>query len=396
MIDNSELLEHWTELFIGYLNGTLSESEAAEFEELTRDPHFAALRERLTTSGYIADRMAGYDAFDAHGAFGRFRTAAGLGKPAGTLRRWAVAATGIAAAVVIAAGIAFLTHPQPDERERTLQLADAIYPAPDKVTLTLADGRKLQLDEQAEKQIEGVGRISYGTEGVKYEAAPEVAEQAGEVPLYNELSVPEGSKCLITLEDGSRVWLNARSTLRYPVKFTAGERRVELSGEGLFDVTHNPERPFIVEADKATMTVRGTKFNVRDFNDEGMASTTLLEGCVEVGNRSGTVTLAPGMQSRTRGAAEALDVREVDPTAYTAWTEDKIAFYNADLEEVLADIRRWYRVEMQVNVDPAQYALTGKIPRDFSLAQVIDLLEAITDLELVMPDEKTLIVNKKQ
>lgn len=367
MIDNSELLEHWTELFIGYLNGTLSESEAAEFEELTRDPHFAALRERLTTSGYIADRMAEYDAFDAHGAFGRFRTAAGLGKPAGTLRRWAVAATGIAAAVVIAAGIAFLTHPQPDERERTLQLADAIYPAPDKVTLTLADGRKLQLDKQAEKQIEGVGRISYGTEGVKYEAVPEVAEQAGEVPLYNELSVPEGSKCLITLEDGTRVWLNARSTLRYPVKFTAGERRVELSGEGLFDVTHNPERPFIVEAGKATMTVRGTKFNVRDFNDEGMASTTLLEGCVEV-----------------------------DPTAYTAWTEDKIAFYNADLEEVLADIRRWYRVEMQVNVDPAQYALTGKIPRDFSLAQVIDLLEAITDLELVMPDEKTLIVNKKQ
>lgn len=396
MIDNSELLEHRTELFIGYLNGTLSESEAAEFEELTRDPHFEALREQLTTSGYIAGRMAEYDGFDARRAFGRFRTAAGLGKPAGTLHRWAVAATGIAAAVVVAAGIAFLTRPAPSERERTLQLADAIYPAPDKVTLTLADGRRLQLDGQAERQIDGVGRVSYGTDGVKYEAAPEIAEKAGEAPLYNELSVPDGSKCLVTLEDGTRVWLNARSTLRYPVKFAAGERRVELSGEGLFDVTHDPEHPFVVEAGKATMTVRGTKFNVRDFDDEGMASTTLLEGCVEVGNRSGKVTLEPGMQSRTRGAAEALDVREVDPAAYTAWTEDKIAFYNADLEEVLADIRRWYRVEIRVNVDPAQYALTGKIPRDFSLAQVIDLLEAITDLELVMPDEKTLIVNKKQ
>lgn len=396
MIDNSELLEHWTELFIVYLNGTLSESEAAEFEELTRDPHFEALREQLMTSGYIAGRMAEYDGFDARRAFGRFRTAAGLGKPAGTLRRWAVAATGIAAAVVVAAGIAFLTRPAPSERERTLQLADAIYPAPDKVTLTLADGRRLQLDGQAERQIDGVGRVSYGTDGVKYEAAPEIAEKAGEAPLYNELSVPDGSKCLVTLEDGTRVWLNARSTLRYPVKFAAGERRVELSGEGLFDVTHDPEHPFVVEAGKATMTVRGTKFNVRDFDDEGMASTTLLEGCVEVGNRSGKVTLEPGMQSRTRGAAEALDVREVDPAAYTAWTEDKIAFYNADLEEVLADIRRWYRVEIRVNVDPAQYALTGKIPRDFSLAQVIDLLEAITDLELVMPDEKTLIVNKKQ
>ena len=298
--------------------------------------------------------------------------------------------------MVVAAGIAFLTRPAPSERERTLQLADAIYPAPDKVTLTLADGRRLQLDGQAERQIDGVGRVSYGTDGVKYEAAPEIAERAGEAPLYNELSVPDGSKCLVTLEDGTRVWLNARSTLRYPVKFAAGERRVELSGEGLFDVTHDPEHPFVVEAGKATMTVRGTKFNVRDFDDEGMASTTLLEGCVEVGNRSGKVTLEPGMQSRTRGAAETLDVREVDPAAYTAWTEDKIAFYNADLEEVLADIRRWYRVEIRVNVDPAQYALTGKIPRDFSLAQVIDLLEAITDLELVMPDEKTLIVNKKQ
>lgn len=291
MIDNSELLEHWTELFIGYLNGTLSESEAAEFEELTRDPHFEALREQLTTSGYIAGRMAEYDGFDVRRAFGRFRTAAGLGKPAGTLRRWAVAATGIAAAVVVAAGIAFLTRPAPSERERTLQLADAIYPAPDKVTLTLADGRRLQLDGQAERQIDGVGRVSYGTDGVKYEAAPEIAEKAGEAPLYNELSVPDGSKCLVTLEDGTRVWLNARSTLRYPVKFAAGERRVELSGEGLFDVTHDPEHPFVVEAGKATMTVRGTKFNVRDFDDEGMASTTLLEGCVEVGNRSGKVTL---------------------------------------------------------------------------------------------------------
>ena len=217
MIDNSELLEHWTELFIGYLNGTLSESEAAEFEELTRDPHFEALREQLTTSGYIAGRMAEYDGFDVRRAFGRFRTAAGLGKPAGTLRRWAVAATGIAAAVVVAAGIAFLTRPAPSERERTLQLADAIYPAPDKVTLTLADGRRLQLDGQAERQIDGVGRVSYGTDGVKYEAAPEIAEKAGEAPLYNELSVPDGSKSLVTLEDGTRVWLNARSTLRYPV-----------------------------------------------------------------------------------------------------------------------------------------------------------------------------------
>lgn len=270
--------------------------------------------------------------------------------------------------MVVAAGIAFLTRPAPSERERTLQLADAIYPAPDKVTLTLADGTPAATRRagRATDRRRGPRQLRHRRREIR--SGAEIAERAGEAPLYNELSVPDGSKCLVTLEDGTRVWLNARSTLRYPVKFAAGERRVELSGEGLFDVTHDPEHPFVVEAGKATMTVRGTKFNVRDFDDEGMASTTLLEGCVEVGNRSGKVTLEPGMQSRTRGAAETLDVREVDPAAYTAWTEDKIAFYNADLEEVLADIRRWYRVEIRVNVDPAQYALTGKIPRDFSLA----------------------------
>lgn len=392
-MNNSELLEHWIGLFIKHLSGTLDESEAAEFDELTRDPHFEALREQLQDSGYLARRMAEYDRYNGREAFGRFRTAAGIQKPGGSLRRWSIAATGVAAAVALAAGVLLATRTSvPDQRTRTLQLADAIYPAPDKVTLTLADGRKMVLDEQVEQQIEGVGRISYGAEGVKYEAAPEVAEEA---PQYNELSVPEGSKCLVTLEDGTRVWLNARSTLRYPVKFTGGERHVELNGEGLFDVTHNPERPFIVKAGKTTMTVRGTKFNVRDFAGESLASTTLLEGCVEVGNQSGTVTLEPGMQSQTRGAADPLTVREVDAGTYAAWTQDKLAFYSADLEEVLTDIRSWYRVETQVNVNPAEYTLTGKIPRDYSLAKVIELLETITDLELVMPDENTLIVNKR-
>ncbi len=392
-MNNSELLEHWIGLFIKHLSGTLDESEAAEFDELTRDPHFEALREQLQDSGYLARRMAEYDRYNGREAFGRFRTAAGIQKPAGSLRRWGIAATGVAAAVALAAGVLLATRTSvPDQRTRTLQLADAIYPAPDKVTLTLADGRKMVLDEQVEQQIEGVGRISYGAEGVKYEAAPEVAEEA---PQYNELSVPEGSKCLVTLEDGTRVWLNARSTLRYPVKFTGGERHVELNGEGLFDVTHNPERPFVVKAGKTTMTVRGTKFNVRDFAGESLASTTLLEGCVEVGNQSGTVTLEPGMQSQTRGAADPLTVREVDAGTYAAWTQDKLAFYSADLEEVLTDIRSWYRVETQVNVNPAEYTLTGKIPRDYSLAKVIELLETITDLELVMPDENTLILNKR-
>lgn len=399
MSNQSQWPERWIELFYGHLNGSLGEEDAAEFEALMRDPRFESLRERLEESDYPALRMAEYDRYDARAAFRRFRREAGICRPDRTVRRRAIALTGVAAAVALTVGAFFaLRSAAPTDRERTMRLAEAIYPAPDKVTLTLADGRTLSLDDRMETQIEGVGRLSYGTEGVRIEATGPAAEAdpSTEGAACNELSVPEGGKCLVTLDDGTRVWLNARSTLRYPVRFARGERRVELRGEALFDVTHNPERPFVVEAGKATLRVRGTKFNVRDFDEEAVASTTLLEGCVEVGNLSGTVTLRPGMQARTQGAAEPLSVREVDAQTYAAWTEDKIAFYSADLEEVLSDIRRLYRVETVVSVDPNLYTLTGKIPRDYSLAQVIDLIEAITDLELTMPDEKTLLVNKRQ
>ena len=394
MTNHPEQIEHWTELFIGHLNGTLNEEQSAEFEALTRNPHFKALQERLETDGYLDRRLQDYEQYDSRKAFERFRASAGIStRRTMPLRRWAWTAAGVAAAIVLMAGVTLLNRPASANRERTFRLAETRFPAPDRVTLTLADGRSFDLEESGEEMIDGVGRISYGTEGIRYETAPETAP---EVAACNELSVPEGSKCRITLDDGTSVWLNSGSSLRYPVRFPGGERRVELSGEALFDVSHQPERPFVVEAGKSTMTVRGTKFNVRDFDGENLAHTTLIEGCVEVQNLTGTVTLQPGMQARTRGQSEPLTLREVDTNIYTAWTEDKIAFYNAGLEEVLAEISRCYRVQTRIFVDPEAYALTGKIPRDFSLAEVIELLESITDLEFEMPDENTLTVNKKQ
>ena len=393
MIENSEQIKHWADLFMGHFSRTLNEEERAEFEALMSDPRFRALRERLETEGYVARRMGEYEAYDDRRAFERFRAAAGImPRRKNPLRRWGYAVAGLAASIAVVAGVFLFQHRSDEERERTFRLAETRYAAPDQVTLTLADGRCISLEESDEEQIEGVGRISYDNEGIKYETAPETAP---EVASYNELSIPEWCKCRITLDDGTEVWLNSGSTLRYPVKFSGEDRRVQLNGEALFDVTHNPSRPFIVEAGKSTMTVRGTKFNVRDFAEESLAHTTLIEGCVEVANLAGRVTLQHGMQSQTRSQSDPLSVREVDTNIYTAWTEDKIAFYNAGLEEVLAEISRCYRVQTRVFVDPGAYALTGKIPRDFSLAEVIELLESITDLEFGMPDENTLTVNKK-
>lgn len=393
MTNHPEQIEHWTELFIGHLNGTLNEEQSAEFEALTRNPHFKALQERLETDGYLDRRLQDYEQYDSRKAFERFRASAGIStRRTMPLRRWAWTAAGVAAAIVLVAGVTLLNRPASSDRERTFRLAETRYATPDQVTLTLADGRSINLEESTDAQIEGVGRISYDDEGIKYETSMETAP---EVATCNKLSVPEWCKCRITLDDGTKVWLNSGSSLRYPVKFTGKERRVELSGEALFDVTHNPASPFVVETGKTTMTVRGTKFNVRDFAGESLAHTTLIEGCVEVENQTGKVTLHPGMQAQTHSPSDSLSVREVDTNIYTAWTEDKIAFYNAGLEEVLAEIGRYYRVQTLIFVDPEAYALTGKIPRDYSLAQVIELLESITDLEFQMPDENTLTVNKK-
>lgn len=386
-----ELFRYWVKLLHAEADGKLSVSDTVELERLSKNPAFRELRKKLKDRDYISMQLLKYDQFDDEMAYCDFCERAGIKWPKRSMRSRIYVVSGIAAVIVLIIGITWLYCMNMGDYY-SMKLAQQCRPALNKITLKLADGEQIILEKPTECDIDGVGKLFYGENGVQYELKEQLPVQEEQ---YNELSVPYGCKCNITLDDGTKVWLNAGSILSYPVKFLGNRRYVKLSGEAFFDVTYHPEMPFVVEANKTTMTVRGTKFNVHDFENETVASTTLIEGCVEVSNGRETVTLSPGMQSQLHDGEEGLLIREVDTSFCTAWLEDKIAFLNAGLQEIASEIQRWYSVDVKIKVDPEAYAMTGKIPKTYSLAEVIGLLESISDLVFIMVDERTLLIDRQ-
>ncbi len=195
---------------------------------------------------------------------------------------------------------------------------------------------------------------------------------------YNKLTTPIGGQFRITLPDGTRAWLNAASSLRYPTAFTAGERLVEVTGEAYFEVTQNATQPFKVKVNNESTTiieVLGTDFNVNAYTDEPSIITTLLEGAVRVraGNRQAALT--PGQQAQVSNANNIKIVNNADLSAAVAWKEGVFYFKDADLATVLRQIGRWYNVEIVYEGAVPAQSFRGKLGRDLSLADVVETLQ---------------------
>lgn len=379
-------------LFRQSYRGRLTPQERQEFDRLLEEKHFAELDRRLHDNDYILSKIQEYNTYDHRRAFRRFRRAT-LGS---RLYRLRYAVAGAAAAVLVAGGL-LIRISDPGGRiaeKRTREQAEKILPGTKKAQLKLANGEVIAFaDSAVERKVEGIGSLSSEGGDIVYTSAEKPSAEIA--AAYNELSVPRGGECTFTLDDGTKVWLNSDSRLEYPVRFDGRERRVRVEGEVFFRVSHDTAHPFVVETPKMQVTVCGTSFNVRDFADEKMATTTLVTGKVDVGNTSHRVTLTPGYQALASGGNAMMNVKKVDANAVSAWTENKFVFWQQGFDEILASIARWYDIRIEYeNIDPASYSLTGKIPRDCTLADVIELFEMITDASFRIEDD-TLIVSRK-
>ena len=249
---------------------------------------------------------------------------------------------------------------------------DIPSPVDNKAVLTLADGRKIQLDStmngtlavQGSVQIvkQSSGQISYS------------GNADGEVS-YNTLSVPKGSKPMsVILADGSQVWINVGSTLTFPTAFVGHERMVKMTGEAYFEVRHNAEMPFVVTANEVNVRDLGTHFNVNSYPDEGATQVTLLEGSVKVSR--GTLhsrVISPGEQVRVGADLTVLNGVEIDEVM--AWREGKFRFgKDVDIENIMTQIGRWYNVRIVYKGTVKQH-FWGAVSRDVSLWQVLKVLE---------------------
>ena len=277
-----------------------------------------------------------------------------------------------------------------------------VAPGTNKATLTLSNGQQLLLDsatrgvlaEQGNAQVQQSvnGRLSYNI----------LAEKPSAV-LYNTLTTPRGGVYQLVLPDGSRVWLNAASSIRYPVFFSGPERKVEITGEAYLEVAKNARQPFIVEVDndnRATIQVLGTAFNVNAYPDEKALHTTLLEGAVRVSKDKKNVVLRPGEQaeledSTAAGTGGRMDVHVgVDTSSVVAWKNGQFRFRGEGLDVVLRQIARWYDVEVEVRGALSGYPLVGNIPRDEPVSEVLKLLELTGVVHFAIDGKKIIVLPK--
>jgi len=265
-----------------------------------------------------------------------------------------------------------------------------VLPGGNKAVLTLSDGSTIVLDSAANGTIsrtrhvkivkEGDGQLRYVVSGT---AAVSEASAASETPAgktaYNTLSTPKGGQYKITLPDGSDVWLNAASSIRFPQAFKGKERRVEITGEAYFEVTKDTEHPFVVQSDDLSIEVLGTHFDVNGYKDNGVVKTTLLEGKVRASNAgpgiSHTQLLMPGEQVIAAGDGGLQKNSHPDLAEVIAWKNGIFKFNHAPLQAVLKQLERWYNIEVVYERKPPVLNFGGEISRSSTLAQVLQILD---------------------
>lgn len=304
-------------------------------------------------------------------------------RPARKKYRWLPYVAAAALIVMVGSWLFYgetLLNPSP----AVVQTVD-IAPGGNHARITLADGRVINLDSVGTGLLtleQGVA-IRKGENGlITYEIPDEVS--ATDAPAFHTISTPRGGQYQVLLPDGTRVWLNAASTLKYPLRFAGEARVVELEGEGYFNVNEQWSRvggrltkqPFIVKTRKQEVEVLGTQFNVSAYADEPVVQTTLVEGSVRVATAAGgeaPVMLKPGQQSSLHKGTIRIQTIDVEP--YIAWKEGVFAFYDLNTHEMIRQIERWYDVQFDTTGMPADDSrFSGEIRRDVPLSKLLDLM----------------------
>jgi len=270
------------------------------------------------------------------------------------------------AAAAFAFAIYMFNPPTETNVNRSLRIAEQIFPKGNTALITLSNGKTIELDQhQSELSISDSG-LSY-SDGTKIKMSSLVESQT--------ISTPTGGEYKIVLSDGTKVWLNAATVLQYPTSFRERtERRVKLvSGEAYFEVAKDQNHPFIVESKNQDLTVLGTHFNINTYNKN--VSTTLLEGSVKLDTKNDftSVILKPGEESIADGAG--FKKTDGDLDLIMAWKNGKIKFRDADLKSILNEAERWYDIKVEYEDNIPNLHLTGGISRKSDLSTLLKLLK---------------------
>ena len=271
--------------------------------------------------------------------------------------------------------------------KQDLGLSGTKAAAYDKATLVLADGTEVVLEEHQNEEIkseDGV-KIVNNTKVLKFNAINASVSVDPSKVTYNTLYVPNGGLYQIELPDGSKVWLNSATSLKFPTQFAGNQRVVSIDGEAYFEIQKDKKKPFIVKTETAAVTVLGTHFNVSSYSEDAFFATTLIEGSVQLtasNQEAVKVILKPGEKGNlVKGDNSQIDVNEVDVYQEVAWKDGKFFFEKEKLGTIIAKLSRWYNVDFKFeDQSVANYTFTGVARKDQPVEYLLDIISKTSNM----------------
>lgn len=394
----TETVHRLQELFSKFTLGSLTESETLEFFKLIEDyPHLISKlgKETLSKDFPLQHSLSSQSkdliletifAVARNHSDGRSLAEREARFGVHTRNKWWWAAASV---VILAIITFFLIKPDAQERQtvKNEPASEEIHAGIDGAILTLADGKQVLLDSIENGIISLAGNSSAEVvDGVLlYESIKGGADGKSKGAGYNTITTPNGRQFHLKLSDGTAVWLNAASSVRYPSFFSGNKREVEVTGEVYFEVAENPRIPFRVSINKQVeIEVLGTNFNVKAFETENSISATLLDGRIRIkktgkdARNSHYSDLRPGQQAQintaTDQSSEVKILSEVDLPQVMAWKNGLFNFENASIEEIMQQFERWYDIKVKFENGVPDIALSGKLNRGVSLNELLPAL----------------------
>lgn len=297
-------------------------------------------------------------------------------------RKW-LAAAAIAGGIIVAGGIVRNTMQKKEglpQQTIAVHHSGDIAPGGNKARLVLGSGQSVALDQAADGAIASEANIRKQNESLIYDDAVPQGMTA-----WNTLITPRGGQYRVQLSDGTKIWLNAASSLEYPVAFNGSEREVKLSGEAYFEVAADAFKPFYVTMNGMKVQVLGTSFNIKAYAEEKEFTTTLTSGAVRVTSSGKQLTLKPGQQSTFTPASNSLAMTEGDPEGATAWKNGIITFRNDELSAVMREVSRWYDVDIAYeNKLTGTIHVTGAMRKQEYLSEALKILELTANVHFMV------------
>lgn len=368
-----------------YIDQQLSEEELTIFFREVARPENEAVIQAALDNDFRANGVAGLSTADQRArAYEAFKRETGTENNTPVRRvlmyRWAAAA---AIALLIVTGVQVWRTSHRPVKVVAIETKNDLPPGGNKAVLTLANGRKIILDSAANGTLAQQGNtriIKLDNGQLAYNAGGQTG--TGDI---NTLATPRGGRYQLNLPDGSKVWLNAASSLSYPVAFTGKDRTVTLTGEAYFEVAGNAAQPFYIKMPpsqpgrtEVKVEVLGTHFNISAYNDEASINTTLLEGAVKVSSGNYLQVLKPGQQAQVSTAGVIQLVNNADVELAVAWKNGEFRFKRAGMASIMNQLARWYNFNVQYTSPVPAMRYSGSIGRSAKLSEVLEMLGTLT------------------